>query len=187
MYRSWYSSTIEGATSYIEVTALKDESIVYFAGDVAVGDIFTLEDGGERFEADQKVRIFDSQGGTLLQDTFYHSSCSQNLDLKNRFGAVQIVGWFNEEQGEVSCFANATFDMAITIPVTITGETITLSSFVIISTFGTYNLTDEYAGTVLEPGDTIETAIQVTLDLTVRRRYTFLATIVGETDEGVEC
>jgi hypothetical protein len=179
--------TEDGVESYIVVTDLKGEGIVYHAANVPVGSVYYLNDNGERFVADQSIMIYDREGGTLLQDVYYHSSCSQNLFLKDRFGASQLVEWINEEQGLVSCFANASFDLAITIPFTITGSELTVTELFSITTFGVYNLTDEVYGTVLQPGATITADFQVTIDLATPRVYTFLTTIAGVTDLGVEC
>jgi hypothetical protein len=182
--------TIDGEQSYIVVTAVKDPSVVYHADFVEVGTIYYLSDNGERFVADQFIDIYSDSSmaeGTLLQAVQYHSSCSQNLFLKDRFGASQLVEWYNEEQGLISCFANATFDLSVTIPIDIQGDTLTLTSLVSITSWGVFNLTDDVFGQVVQPGDTIEASFTVTLDLTQVRTYELLTEIIGVTDQGVEC
>jgi hypothetical protein len=179
--------TQEGVESYIVVTALDDTSIVYHAGNVPVGSIYYLSDNGQRFVADQNITIYASEGGPMLQTLYYHSSCSQNLFLLDVFGASQLVEWINEEQGLVSVFANASFDLAITIPFTIVGTELTVTELFSITTFGVYNLTDEVYGMRLQPGSTITADFQVTIDLSTPQTYTFLTTIAGVTDLGVEC
>jgi len=179
--------TVDGALSYIVVTDAKDKGITYHSDVVEVGTIYYLSDNGERFEADQLIKIYDESQTNLLQDVQYHSSCSQNLFLKDRFGASQLVEWFNEEQGLISCFANATFDLSVTIPLTIEGDSLTVTSLISITSWGVFNLTDEVFGQVLQPGDTIEASFTVTLDLTSVQRYELLTEIIGFTDEGVIC
>jgi len=106
----------EGDQVYIVVTDIKGESITYFEGTVGVGEIFPLNDGGERFQADMFVMIYSPDQSTLLQMVQYHSSCSSNLELKNRFGASQLVSFTNEVQGLVSCFATFSFALDIAVP-----------------------------------------------------------------------
>jgi len=182
--------TVDGEQSWIQVFALKDPSIIYHSGYVEVGTIFYLEDGGNRVEADMNATIYSSDVLTpanTLQRIKFHSSCSQNLFLKDRFGAIQLVEWFNEEQGLISCFANATFDFEITIPFDIRGDSITLTSLTSITSWGVFNLTDDVFGLTLVPGDTLQASFTVTLDLTEVRTYELLTQIVGVTDQGVEC
>jgi len=65
-------------------------SMTFFEGWVGVYETFLLTNNMERFPADQNVRVWSSDAKTdetLLQDLTYHSSCSQNLDLCNRFGS----------------------------------------------------------------------------------------------------
>jgi hypothetical protein len=122
-----------------------------------------------------------------LQNLRYHSSCSSNLFLKDRFGASQLVEWENLVQGVITCFATSVFTFELTIPIDIVGDEITLMSAVSVTNFGIFNLTDEVAGVVLTPGATLSLEFDVELDLTTRRRYTGLTTITGVTDLGVEC
>jgi len=182
--------TIDGEQSYIVVIAKKDPDIVYHSDWVEVGSMYYLSDNDERFEADQNITIYSSDVLTpanTLQKVLYHSSCSQNLFLKDRFGASQLVEWFNEEQGLISCFANATFDLVVTIPLDIRGDSITLASLISITSWGVFNLTDEVFGLTLSPGDSVEASFSVTLDLTTRQQYSLLTEIIGTTDTGAEC
>ena len=81
--------TTFGEKSYIIATDV-DEEQVYFQGWVPVGSSYIMDNNFERFPADQKIKIYSSDvisEANLLQDMQYHSSCSQNLDLLNRFGS----------------------------------------------------------------------------------------------------
>jgi hypothetical protein len=182
--------TEEGTDVFVVVYALNDPSIVYTYEYVPVGSTFQVNDGEQRFEADQNVTIYSSDQigyDTMLQTLNFHTSCSQDLFLKDRFGAVQVVEWVNEEQGVVSSFANASFDVSVTIPMDITGSTLTLESFFAVTNFGVYNFTDDVIGQVVVPGASVQVTFDVTFDLTQPRRYTILAEIEGTTDEGSVC
>ncbi|CAB9523807.1 Inherit from KOG: receptor [Seminavis robusta] len=93
-------------SAFIVVTDVDDDTI-YHGDWVVVGNLFTLSDGGNRFPADQLIMIYSSNEtsnmGNILQSMQYHSSCSQNLFLQDTFGAVQLVGLINEDQGKISC------------------------------------------------------------------------------------
>ena len=81
--------TTFGEKSYIVATD-KDEKELFFEGWVPVGSSYIMDNNFERFPADQTIKIYSSDVTTeanLLQDVQYHSSCSQNLDLLNRFGS----------------------------------------------------------------------------------------------------
>lgn len=91
--------TESGAESFILVTDAKGKDVVYHNDYVAVDTIYYLTDNNQRFEADQFIYIYSSNVTTeenLLQFVQYHSSCSSNLLLLDRFGASQLVEWYNE-------------------------------------------------------------------------------------------
>jgi hypothetical protein len=184
--------TEDGVMSYIKVVSLKDSDVIYHEDWVAVGTNYdlTLPEGEDRVEANMNITIY-STNITLpqfqLQNLRYHSSCSSNLFLKDRFGASQLVEWENLDQGVITCFATAVFTFDLTIPIDIVGDEITLTSAISITNFGVFNLTDQVAGLRLEPGATLSLSFNVSFDLTERRRYTGLTTITGITDLGVEC
>ena len=180
----------EGTRSFIVVTSL-DGDIVYHRGWVKVGDQYELFDGGEKFEANQNITIYGSRRlgySTMLQTLRYHSSCSQNLFLKDRFGASQLVVWQNEDQGVVTCFANASFTFRLTIPFEVsTEDRVSLTSLVSITSFGTFDLTDQVLHKRIRPGKVITARVEVPIDLTVRRNYQLLTTVSGISDSGTYC
>lgn len=185
--------TDRDASSYILVTDVKGEGIVYHEGWVQVGQPFTLDDDGNNFEANMLVTIWNSEDmsdpNNILQSMQYHSSCSSNLFLKDRFGAIQLIQWINEDQGVISCFANQTFDMDITIPIEIEGGPATLTSLTVASNVDPFffNLTDQVAGTVLDGGETLSTSINIPLDMTTRKTYNLLMTVFAVTESGRIC
>lgn len=185
--------TVRGEKSFIVVTDIKGEGIVYHSDWVEVGQSFTLSDAGNRFEANQLITIYNSSNtnnpNNIIQSLQYHSSCSSNLFLKDRFGAVQLIQWVNEDQGVISCFANQTFDLDITVPISIEGGPATITSLTVASNVDPFffNFTDEIGGTFLSAGETLSTSIDVPLDLTHRKTYNFLITVLALTANGQTC
>jgi hypothetical protein len=180
--------TTEGATSYIIVTDVKGRGITYFEGPVAVGSQFVLGDGVNRVEADMFINIFSPDQSTLLQAVQYHSSCSSNLELKNRFGASQLVQYFNEVQGNVSCFADFSFSIDIEVPITVGGESVTLTSLIADTNFaGVIDLTSQVAGQVVTPGGSVQVTLEGTIDASVRRMYVLMIEIEGAKPDGQIC
>ena len=175
----------EGEMAYIVVTDAKGKGIVYHQGFVAVGSPYYLStpEDEERFEADQRIMIYrdeNTDSGNLLQEVQYHSSCSSNLELKNRFGASQLIEFMNELQGNVTCFASVDFDLDVVIPVEIEGSSATLVTLTVLTNFaGFLDLTDQVAGMEIPPGGSVSLSIPATLDLTQRIRYTILSQVTA--------
>jgi len=171
-----------GAESYIIVTDIKGDGITYFEGLVAVDSLYSLNDNGDRFAADMFIMIYTPDRTTLLQLVQYHSSCSQNLELKNRFGASQLVEFFNELQGLVSCFASYTLAFTINLPITAT-DRIELTSLTAMTSFtgGTFDLTNQVAGQVIGLGSpgVVVTLEDIPIDATVRELYTIIYNVEG--------
>jgi len=171
----------EGEQAYIVVTDIKGNGITYFEGLVAVGDIYDLNDGGERFEADMFVTIYSPDQSTVLQSVQYHSSCSSNLELKNRFGASQLVEFVNAVQGVVSCFATFSFSLDIAVPIEATGDAIQITSLTADTSFaGIIDLTPQVINSPpLGPGGNIVVVLEGTIDASSRMTYTILYNIEG--------
>lgn len=169
-----------GDPVHILVTDVKGNGIIYFDGMVEVGDTYPLNDNGERFEADQFITISTTDRGTVLQEVQYHSSCSQNLSLKDQFGANQLVSFFNEAQGNVTCFN--TFDIAldIEVPIAVDNNSVTLTSLVATTSFdGAVNLTQQVNGQSVEPGGNAIVTYSFTTDASIRQLYTLMFSIGG--------
>ena len=180
--------TEEGALSYIVATDIKGQGIIYHDGFVAVGSEYELVDGGNRLEANMNITIYSSDvidPANMIQSVVYHSSCSRNLFLKDRYGASQIVVFVNDLQGIVTCFFNSTFDISIINDGDFGAEFVSLVS---VTNLGVFNLTDQVLGQNVAPGESFAISLPVALDLTVRQRYTVLSTITGRTEgSGVIC
>ena len=177
------------AVVYMQATAKDDLDTVFFEGPISLNELYNVTDpSGDRLPADMNLTLYDSDpatGGTLLQRVQYHSSCSQNLFLKDRYGASQLVAFFNEVQGLVDCFITSNYTFTIgnngTLPAT-------LDSLVALTTpFGPFDLTDEVLGQNLQPGEPFVVYLPVVIDLTVRQRYTVLATITGTFTDSAPC
>ena len=109
-----------------------------------------------------------------------------------------IVGWYNEEQGNITGFTNYSFTIDIDVPIEANfgGDTITVTTLVIAQQTtwpdGTtqsnlYDLSDEVAGIVVESGDTFSAGIELDVDLSLQKDYAFVITMTGVTDSGQEC
>jgi hypothetical protein len=189
----------QNVTSYIIASVLGGGEI-YFEGFVNTGNIYTLNAApNQRVAANMNITIYDPRGQTnpvaikmpanILQTTRYHSSCSRNLFLKDRFGNSQLVEWTSATVGLITCFITASLDISLTNPITATGSAIKLLELNSLTNFDPFifSKTDEVNGVVLQEGQSFSpTPIVVTLDLTVRQRYNFFTTIVGETIDGFD-
>ena len=185
---------------YIHVVPRKDpESDVYFSGPVNVGDVFPMCPGypacsGDRFEADSTVWIYPISAASnpnfdpindnnWLQLVNYHTSCSQNLFLKDKYGSTQLVIFFNDEQGLVSCFITATFSITLTNEGEVAADEIILFTNTVNG--NTTDLTDAVQG--VQPGQQIIITTQILIDMTVRQDYIVTTDIIGATSRGKQC
>jgi uncharacterized repeat protein (TIGR01451 family) len=69
---------------------------VYFAGTVDLGGEFVIDStlaGKSNLPSSTHVTIYASQGGAVLQQIEFHTSCSQPLFIGDQFGAIQLVGF----------------------------------------------------------------------------------------------
>jgi hypothetical protein len=193
-----------GFESYVLATGEGGEDPIFYSGPVMSGTRFLMQNNMERFPADQQIRVYSCPEQTdscLLQDLTYHSSCSQNLDLLNRFGSMVIAGWFNEEQGNITGFDNVTAIVDATIDLTadlfsdgpatvqtlsiLETRTETVTGIELPATF--YNLTSSVAGTVLNPGDEFRVEAAIPIDLSLEYRYEFLVTMTATKASGQVC
>ena len=80
------------------------------------GDVVTAtaaNAGRADFDSDSRIRILDGSGG-LLQNITLHTSCSQDLRTGDRFGAMEVVGFVNAEQGSVQSGAEVKYSYVVT-------------------------------------------------------------------------
>jgi len=177
-------------SAWITVTSVKDESQVYFDGEVRVGDLFSMfaanTDKG-KFDADSFFYVYsDASKANLLQLSSVHTSCSQNLFLKDKFGSVQLL-IFENELGLFTCFVQATYGF------TITNQGAADSGTIVEFTSTTNGVSDDCLDDVpadsdtVQPGDTVIVDKQVLIDMTVRQEYNTVAYIRAETPNGSSC
>jgi hypothetical protein len=176
--------TQEDTESYIVVTDVDGKGLTYFEGFVNVGGLYSLDAGGVEFEGDQLITIYSSNEtndfGNVLQQVQFRADCSTPLELANRFGASQLVGFFNEEQGEVSRFVTYSLEVDVEIPIEIRGPNVTLENLTVVTNFaGELDLSDQVAGALAPPGGTVTVTLGGTVDFSERLEYTFSATVTG--------
>jgi len=94
------NSLIGIGTYYIEASGSGDS--LYFAGPVAIGSEYTLNQAGA-FDSlgSATIKVYTTQGGELLQTvTINDMTCNNPLFLFDTFGASQITKW-TETSGRV--------------------------------------------------------------------------------------
>jgi hypothetical protein len=179
--------TSPGSQVYVVVSALNDTSIIYTSEYVGVGSTFQVTDGVQKIQAALNVTFYSSNllsAATQIQSLKFETTCSQNLFLKDRFGAVELVGLVNQEQGVLSTTASVSFDVSATVPSNLTESGITVTSFIAETSFGTFNFTDQFSGQSVAPGASIHASFNITLDLSISRRYAVTSSISGLTPTG---
>ena len=171
--------------AYIEARASKDGQL-FFSGVVEAGSEFNITSGGI-VEADTSILIRQGgQGGPPMQLVNFHTSCSRNLFLKDRYGATQVAGWINELQGVVDCNTTVIYNYNIRNTGTVNAELVSLMT-TIDPPGVTLNLTEEAAGQIVGPGMNFTLKIPTVIDLTTRMTYTVEAELVGQNPAGREC
>jgi hypothetical protein len=174
--------------AYIEARASKDGEL-FFAGVVEAGEEFNITAmEGDRIAADTSILIRQGTGpdGPPMQLINYHTSCSRNLFLKDRYGSTQVAAWINDAQGLVDCITEVIYNYDIrntgTVDATLSSLTATITPPGVA-----LNLTDEIAEQVVGPGMNFSIAVPTEIDLTTRITYTVEATLVGKSPAGKEC
>jgi hypothetical protein len=182
--------TAPGTPNYIIATPTGGNDL-YFEGPVAVGEKYTLNPNKDfdKLSADMTIQVFSSQGGSLLQTTDLHLSCSQPLFLFDKFGASQVTEWI-ETSGRIVTDTQTdvpTGSIVVQLDAALDLKPVRLREMQIItSALDTpIDYTSQVAGVVLEPGVAIELpGFEIDIELGTRTRYTFFTTIIGETLDG---
>ena len=81
------------ATSSAE--ALTGET--YFSGNVKIGEQFTADNGGDKFNTNVEFYFFDEEGGALLQNAYYHTSCSAPIIMGDGILSATLVGYLGQD------------------------------------------------------------------------------------------
>merc|ERR1711865_288860 len=135
------------------------------------------------------ITIFDREGGTPLQTTDLHLSCSQPLFLFDRFGASQVTEWV-ETNGRVVSDKQLdvkTGNITVALEPSADQKPVRLLQMSVLTNTQdeAFDFTPQVQGRVLEPGQSIILpGIAIDIELGLQTRYTFFTTIVGETLDG---
>ena len=166
-----------GDSSFVTVTGIRGEGSIY-QGWVAVGNDFSFV-----IPENERDLIIDARfqgiSNDPFQEVYFSIACSNNLELFNRFGAFQVVGFSNVLQGS----ANASVEVQSEIFMANKGnKTLNLTTLTAETDFlGLFDLTNQVVGQALPPGQSlnISTGLQE-IDAAIRKRYTTL-TLLGVT------
>ncbi len=73
-------------------------SVAFFEGNVTVGEQFTASTAiaGSRFASNTYVYFYDEQGGPLLQQVKYHTSCSAPIILGAELLSATLIGYVGD-------------------------------------------------------------------------------------------
>lgn len=182
--------TVPGTQSFITATPAGGSDL-YFEGNVAVGDKYTLNEDKtfDKLSADMTISIFSAQGGSLLQTTNLHLSCSQPLFLFDKFGSSQVTQWI-ETSGRIVSDTQTnvpTGTIVVQLDTAPDIKPVRLTEMQVITSAQDepIDYTSQVAGQVLEPGVALELpGFAIDIELGQRVRYTFFTTIIGETLDG---
>lgn len=176
-----------GQSYFILVQDAFGQGTVYFSGVVAVGEAYSLINGGQAFDSDLLIQIFSSDQSSKLQSVVFDASCQSNFDLNSLFGGSQFVEFTNAEQGIVSCSQIFSFELMISSAPGL-DEVITLTTLTADTSFaGFVDLSSQVAGMVLQPGGEIVVSLEGTIDLCLSQQYTVDFYVEGEDSGGNVC
>merc|ERR1712166_558210 len=182
--------TAEGTQSYITAVP-RGGTDLYFAGPVAVGEKYTLNQDRvfDKLSADMTITIFDAEGGNVLQLVDLHLSCSQPLFLFDKFGASQVTEWVETSGRVVSDTQTGVETGTIEVGLATDNQQkpVRLLEMTVLTNTQDQPIdyTSQVAGQVLQPGSSIELpGFEIDIELGLQVRYTFFTTIIGETLDG---
>lgn len=177
------SGVPDEGTVWVQARNLNDAGIIYFNGPVNVGNMYTLDATSDPLGADTEILVTTNAlpGGTTLQRVNFHTSCSRNLFLKDRYGNSQVVEWENPRQGVVSCFREVTWTFSV-----FNSDTVNVNPTSLIITI---NDQEKISGTnpnPIPPGEWRNGTFMLDLDLSSRKTYNVKAQITAD-DPDREC
>ena len=132
-----------------------------------VVDVAAANAGRSELDSEMKVTVFDA-GGNLIQTLNIHTSCSQPLDLGDRFGSLEVFGMDTTGGGSVAL----TTEVEYTYEITNTG----------VGTVSNVTVIDDVLGEI--PGSPIPSigpgeAVTLTLNAAVSETTTNTVTVTG--------
>jgi hypothetical protein len=155
------------------------QNAIYHQSFVTVGEQYTIEDPtGAVLGAPQSIVVYrseDQSPSNVLQSLLFDGDCSETLELLNRFGSSEVVG-FTVNGDTTRAFFNASIELTIAVP---SGPDARLESLLVSSSEGEFDVSGQVAGTTLSSGDNERASFTVNLDLTVPRVLLFLSNVTG--------
>lgn len=186
------SSSSSTTTNYIVVTS-RNGNETYFAGNVSIGDEYTLN-ADEKYPVligEMTISVYDTLGGNMLQKTNLLLDCTNQLFLFDEFGSSQVNHWKEIDGREVQA-PDYTRIGSIAVTVNNSGDS-SVIRLVEMSLLGNMqddpvNYTPEVKDIILQPQETISLKnfnFQYEYGLG-RTSYTLFTTIIGESLDGSE-
>ncbi len=176
----------EGEESYIVVTDAMGKGIIYHEDWVAVGMEYLLDAHGDLLQDGITIKIYDSdKRDHLLQTVVYAKSlCSSPEEMLSRFGASQIVSFYNKEQGMISPFGSfehkATLHVLVILPNDANISSTTLEHLSLLTSFaGSITLDELVSKKQVQKGQPVIVSIPVEFDMVERQTHSLLS----QTDE----
>jgi hypothetical protein len=126
----------------------------------------------------------------IRQTMVIHTSCSQVTFLKDRYGALELIGFGNPSQGYLTCIVPVSFKFSIRN--TAEGFNAKIQTLTSVTNFDPpndlLNFTSDVAGETLGPGDFLPVSSDsIDIDLSIRKRYTVFTTVQGVSPDGFSC
>lgn len=156
----------------------------FHEGAVLLSETILLRRGNfDRLPSDITVEIYpltDNSTNSLRQVVTFHSSCSQPFLCFFIFGAVQIVSFGNDDQGQVSCLTPA----PLTYNITLMGPAVEIVEAAVQLNSQTVSAPD-LVGVILDPATnpnmtiTLNVGINPTLSFTHTPVLTILTRTIG--------
>lgn len=100
---------------YIVVNDDDGAGAVMFEGIVPVGEAYSLYNDGNEFGDVQQIRISSPDNAVLLQEVRCSLTCSQPDEFMNRFGASQLVEYYNNEQGLIVGYLTFSYETMVVL------------------------------------------------------------------------
>jgi len=174
----------DGEVSYIVVTDAMGKGIVYHEDWVAVGMEYLLDAHGGLLKDGILIEVYESDNRShLLQKvTYANSLCSSNLEMLTRFGASQLISYYNQEQGIISPFASVsytvTLHLSVTVPEDANVHSTSLQRLSLLTSFGGNIILDHLVrGTQALAGIPVTISTPVEIDMTQRQTHSILSQV----------
>jgi hypothetical protein len=176
------------------ITDIKGQSINYFNGPIFFGDYFNISNilPNPVIIANVNASFYEGEVSpkNLRQTIVFDTSCSQYTFLKDRYGALELIGIGNPSQGYLTYIFPVLFNFAIQN--TAEGFNAVIQSLIVITNFDPpydfLNFAAEVIGKTLGPGESLSVdSDSINIDVSVRNRYTLFTTVLGVSPDGFSC